>query len=178
MSQKFIARQVGISQSSVSKILRANKFHPYHVTLVQDLKEEDFSRRIQFCNFMQHQLELDNNFLFKVLFSDEARFGNNGVVNRHNCHYYSQNNPHWIRTAHFQNVYSINVWAGIIADYVIGPYFFEGNLTGHRYWQFLENDFPRLLPHYHIVLRNYLYETLAKKRFGRGSVNAWPPRSP
>ena len=61
----------------------------------------------------------------------------------------------------------------------------------------MENDFPRLLenvplnfrkepwfqqggapPYYHRVVRDYLDETFANKWIGRGSVNAWPPRSP
>jgi hypothetical protein len=28
---------------------------------------------------------------------------------------------------------------------VIGPYFFKGNLNGHRYVQFFQNDLPLLL---------------------------------
>ena len=39
-------------KNAVSKILRANKFYPYHVTLVQGLKEEDLPRKIQFCKFL------------------------------------------------------------------------------------------------------------------------------
>jgi len=30
-----------------------------------------------------------------MLFSDEATFGNRGGVNRHNYHYYFDQNPHW-----------------------------------------------------------------------------------
>jgi predicted transcriptional regulator len=39
-SQTVLARQVGISQSAISRILKANKFHPYHLTSVQDLTED------------------------------------------------------------------------------------------------------------------------------------------
>ncbi|CAH1367841.1 unnamed protein product [Tenebrio molitor] len=38
VGQNALAREIGISQSSVSRIILANKFHPYHCTLVQDLK--------------------------------------------------------------------------------------------------------------------------------------------
>lgn len=36
-----------------------------------------------------------------ILWSDESRFLNNGVVNRHNCYYWSQENPHWLRETNF-----------------------------------------------------------------------------
>jgi hypothetical protein len=71
-----LARQIGISKSSVGRILRANKFHPYHLTLVQQLKPTDFPNRIQCSYFMQERLNVDGNFLDKVLFSDESRFSN------------------------------------------------------------------------------------------------------
>jgi len=32
------------------------------------------------------------------MFSDEATFHNNGQLNRHDCHYWSVENPHWFRT--------------------------------------------------------------------------------
>jgi hypothetical protein len=83
VGQMELARQIGISKSSVGRILRANKFHPYHLTLVvEQLKPADFPNRIQFSHFMQERLNVDGNFLDKVLFSDESRFSNNGEVNR------------------------------------------------------------------------------------------------
>jgi hypothetical protein len=48
---------------------------------------------------------------------DEARFTNNGEVNRHYAHYYRQENLRWINSfveTHFQNVFHVNVWRGII----------------------------------------------------------------
>lgn len=112
-----------------------------------------------------------------MLFSDESRFSNNGAVNRHNCHYYSPENPRWIRETHFQNVFSVNVWCGIINEHIIGPHFFDGNLNGEMYLHFLQNELPPLLeeldlntrqrmwfqqdgapPHFHRNVRQYLNE--------------------
>jgi hypothetical protein len=67
VGQMELARQIGISKSSVGRILRANKFHPYHLTLVQQLKPADFPNRIPFSHFMQERLNVDGNFLDKVL---------------------------------------------------------------------------------------------------------------
>jgi hypothetical protein len=41
-STKSTAQQVGTSQFSAVKILKKNKFHPYHLQLYQDLHGTDF----------------------------------------------------------------------------------------------------------------------------------------
>jgi hypothetical protein len=48
--------------------------------IVQELKETDFERRLDFCHFTRTQMYVDNNFNQKILFSDEAKFSNNGIV--------------------------------------------------------------------------------------------------
>ncbi|ERL95385.1 hypothetical protein D910_12649 [Dendroctonus ponderosae] len=63
-------------------------------------------------------------FFENVLFSDECTFHNNGIVNRHNFHYYSDTNPRAYRTMKNQNRWPVNVWGGILGQYLIGPYFF------------------------------------------------------
>ncbi|KAJ8949627.1 hypothetical protein NQ318_007392 [Aromia moschata] len=49
-------------------------------------------------------------------------------------------NPHWIIEAYTQHPQKLNVWAGIVANRIIGPFFFEETLTGERYLEFLQND--------------------------------------
>jgi len=44
-----------------------------------------------------------------LLFSDEATFNIRVHVNWHNCHYYSDVNPHWQRNQEFRKQWSINV---------------------------------------------------------------------
>ena len=72
-------------------------------------------------------------------FSDEANFANTGNVNRHNMHYWSNENPRWMRTVPFHHPWSVNCWCGIFGYHVIGPYFFEGRLTGQVYANSLQN---------------------------------------
>ncbi|KAJ8934736.1 hypothetical protein NQ318_001557 [Aromia moschata] len=66
-------------------------------------------------------------------FSDEATFCLNGTVNHQNYRYRSRTNPHWIIEAHIQHPQKLNVWAGIVTNRIIGPFFFEETLTGERY---------------------------------------------
>lgn len=132
-----------------------------------------------------------------VLFSDEATFVSTGEVNRHNMHYWSANNPHWMRTADHQRRWSLNVWCGILDNKIIGPHFFDGILNGQQYAEFIRETLPVLLedvpiqalntmwyqqdgapPHYAIAARNVVNERFQERWIGRGGPVAWPPRSP
>ena len=64
----------------------------------------------------------DNNFLFNVCFSDECTFFLNGVVNRHNCRYWADDNPRVFHEVHTQNPQKLNVWAGIFGNSVLGQF--------------------------------------------------------
>ncbi|EFN65447.1 hypothetical protein EAG_06097, partial [Camponotus floridanus] len=76
---------------------------------------------------------------------DKATFCNRGSINRHNCHYYLDANPHWQRSQEFQRQWAIKVWAVILGDVIVGPYFFEENLNATIYLRFLQDDLPNFL---------------------------------
>ena len=102
----------------------------------------DFVKRVNFCNWIRRKMRSDVSFLSHVLFSDEANFGNTGNVNRHNMHYWANENPRWIRTVPFQHPLSVNCWCSIVGDHIIDPYIFGGRLTGQVYANFLQNVLP------------------------------------
>lgn len=131
-SLREVAMETGNSMTSVWRILRRHKFHPYGVKLTQELKESDYGNRLDFCELMEGKIR-DPEFLKKVCFSDESTFHLNGYVNRHNCRYWCEENPNEYREAHTQRPQKMNVWAGILGDEVIGPFFIEGNLDGPKY---------------------------------------------
>ncbi|KYN24353.1 hypothetical protein ALC57_04045 [Trachymyrmex cornetzi] len=99
ISTRQVERELGIPQIMVHRLLRSVNYHPYHITLVQELK-----------------------FFSNVCFSDEATFISNGSLNRHNYHYWSPENPHWYREV--LNQHRLHVWVGICNGEVIGPHFF------------------------------------------------------
>lgn len=93
------------------------------------------------------------------------------------------------------------MWAGIIGDRIIGPIFFDNNLTGDRYLEFLQNilvpelrrAFPtengnideRIYfqqdgapPHYAANVRAFLNAFFRNKWIGRRGTIEWPARSP
>ena len=74
-----------------------------------------------------------------ILWSDECKFTNCGIFKRKNEHVWSIKNPRENRQLRKQVRFSINVWAGIYGDQIIGPFLFEQNLNGNRYLEFLNN---------------------------------------
>src|SRR5215467_11024129 len=196
ISQRVLARTSGVSRSSIQRIMNNQKYHPYHIVLTQELLRRDFERRITFCNWLRNNVA-ENNFLERILFSDESTFQNSGHVNRHNMHYWAVENPNWMRAVPFQHRWSLNVWCGIIGNYVIGRYFFEGTVKSQNYYNFLKYDLPVLLeevplnvrrdmwfqqdgapPHFANLVKRYLNKKFRNKWIGRDGPVNWPPRSP
>jgi hypothetical protein len=191
-----LGTEYNISSYSVWKILNSNKYHPYKIHLVQELSEDDFDRRIEYCDTMMQRLDTDPNFVKNIVFSDEASFLLNGNVNRHNCRYWSDTNPHWKREAHTQHPQKVNVWSGLIGSNVIGPFFINGNLNGDTYRNLLiDRIIPAIQdlglefnsiwfqqdgapPHYAVNVRNLLDETFPEQWIGRRGRIEWPARSP
>ena len=118
-SSKQMEKTSGICQRSVIKVLHQHKFHSYRMSLHQDLYGNDFLKRVNFCNWIRRKMCTDFSFLSHVLFSDEGNFANTGNVNRHNIHYWTNENPRWMRTVPFQHLWSINCWCGIVSDHVL-----------------------------------------------------------
>ncbi|XP_070518829.1 uncharacterized protein [Cardiocondyla obscurior] len=143
------------------------------------------------------QSRRDASFPDSILWTDESTFTPNGVINLRNRLYWSDKNPHAIRQGAFQYRWSINVWAGLIDNHVIGPYFLPPRLTGEFYEYFLDTELPGLLENIPLTTRrNMIYQhdgapahwsrglrRLLDARFrdrwiGRGGPIIWPPRSP
>ena len=96
-----------------------------------------------------------------------------------------------------QHQFSLNVWAGIIDKFLIGPFLLDGKLTGTKYVDFLSTRLHEILeevpvdirlrmrfmhdgapPHFSRVARQFLNRHFANKWIGRGGPIARPARSP
>ncbi|XP_025264144.1 uncharacterized protein LOC112637804 [Camponotus floridanus] len=123
--------------------------------------------------------------------------GLDGTLNRHNCRYWDNENPHWKRENNTQYPEKLNVWAGILNDQIIGPFLIEGNLNSEQYEDMLRNEIvPRIMeitgqnfehtyfqqdgapPHYGRNVRNYLDVVFNDRWIGRRGYIEWPARSP
>ena len=54
-STRVVGRAMGISHSTVHKVLRRNKVHPYHFAKVHTLELGDFARRQHYCAFLSYK---------------------------------------------------------------------------------------------------------------------------
>jgi len=141
--------------------------------------------------------ENNQNIISNILWTDESSFNNNGIVNRHNSHYWNNNNPNWTRENNAQVRWSTNVWCGIINNQLVGPYFYDGTLNGQRYLDFLLNNLPELMEnipletranmwfqqdgapaHNANIVKIFLNEKFKSKWMGTQGPLKWPPRSP
>lgn len=192
-----LAQHNETSMKSVHRVLKTNKFHPFKVTLVHELNEDDFDRRVEFCEDMMERVDNDPNFIHNIVFSDEATFQINGSLNRHNCRYWAAENPHWMREDNTQYPHKLNVWAGLLNGRIIGPFFYQENLNAQKYEDMLRNQIvPRILEitgqnfehtyfqqdgassHYGRDVRNYLDVVFHDRWIGRRGYIEWPARSP
>ncbi|KAG5311381.1 SETMR methyltransferase, partial [Acromyrmex insinuator] len=171
MSTREIKKRHDIPKSTANRILKAQKFHPYHIHMLQKLEETDYPRRLVFCNWVQGQVEADPAFVAKVLFSDEVQhettFTNKGDVNRHNMHYYADVNPHWKRHKEFQHFVRTelpNLLRNVPHNIQEIMWFQQDGAPAHRSRQ----------------VKNYLNERFSNRWIGLGSTTTqiWPPRSP
>lgn len=88
----------------------------------------------------------DPDFASNIVFSDEATFQLNGTLNRHNCRYWAEQNPNWMREDKIQYPQKLNIWAGILNDQLIGPFFTEGNINAAKYEDMLRTQIvPRIM---------------------------------
>lgn len=141
-TRRISAAVPNVNRESVRQVLKEQLLHPFHFQKCHHLLEQDFLPRVQFCEWLQNK---GQNFLSLILFTDEAGFSRDGVLNIHNMHYWSDENPHHTVIRNHQYGFSINVWAGIIDNYLIGPFRLPGRLTGELYRNFLENELNTLL---------------------------------
>lgn len=198
-SIRKLQQQHNVSYGSMQNILTKKlKFHPFKVRLVHQMNEDDPDRRLEFSEVMMTRINADANLLKRIVFSDEATFFLNGSVNRHNMSYWSEENPHWmIDSRATQYPQKVNVWAGIINDRIVGPFFYEGNLDARKYENMLRDQIVPAIQgivgeefdqtwfqqdgasaHYARIARDYLDIVFAGRWIGRRGTIEWPARSP
>lgn len=189
-------RDLGISSSSIHRILKSHRMHPYAEAVLQELRPGDHLRRTEFCEFMWLNIQEDGNFLSRIIWTDESKFSRGGIVNRRNKHFWATENPHVFREGHFQTNFSFNVLC-IIMDNLVVHEIYEGNLNSERYVQLLRvvvRNFVAQLPpdtrrscwyqldgapaHSTRDVYDQLTEMFQDRWIGPNGPWTWPPRSP
>ena len=125
--------------------------------------------------------------------SDEATFHVSGKVNKHNIRIWGSQNPCEVLERERDSP-KINVWSGLMHNQIIGRFIFaESTITANIYLDMLKHyvvpqleEFqPRVVfqqdgapPHWGLIVRDFLNETLPNRWIGRSGPTPWPPRSP
>jgi AraC-like DNA-binding protein len=107
-----IAQELDVSSRSVHRVLKENRLHSFHCIRVQHLEPEDYPLRRNFCVWLLNKAAEDENFISRVLFSNESSFGRQGCFNYRNLHVWSYD----IYPRTFQRIFSANLWAGLVGD--------------------------------------------------------------
>lgn len=197
LSIRDLSRMHDVPRTTVHRLLKEERLHPYHFSQVQDLFTNDYFNRLQFCHWVMEKINNDPIFPKKILFSDESLFTREGVFNQHNRHTWGDDNPGRTRGRGFQVRWKFNVWAGILGSNIIGPILLEERLTGQEYLRLLRENMGEFLedvplaernniffqqdgapPHSTRIVTGYLNETFPERWIGRHGPIRWPARSP
>lgn len=135
---------VGVSYASCQRILKRRKMHNFKFTKCQALEIGDYARRIAFCQTMLEKLREEPSFLNQIIWSDEAKFSNDGLVNSRNNHYWSDENPHLITERNHQYKFSFNVFC-LLMNNKIAYVMYDENLNSVKYLQILNTTVSDVL---------------------------------
>ena len=141
---RFTGR-LNVDHKAVWRVLHEQQLYPYHPQKVQAMQPEDFGPRTNYCRWFLHRCVDEPNFPRQILFTDEAHFTREGVLNSHNSHMWADENSHAARPNGFQHRYGLNIWAGFLDGRVIGSYLLPKNITDDVYLRFLESVLHRFL---------------------------------
>ncbi|GFX39216.1 uncharacterized protein TNCV_3859411 [Trichonephila clavipes] len=165
--------------------------------LAHEMTLDNRQKRVAFCEWLFQQQNTDSSFIAHILWTDEACFTLDGVFKHHNSHSWSQINPHAFRPQKHWERWSLNVWAGILGDHLLGPYLLPEWLSGQSNLVFLNevlteflDDLPLAatqglwfqhdasLVHFCAPVRDWLDIAYPCHWIGHQGPVLWPPRSP
>ena len=190
-STRKLSNDHDVSQTTVCRILKNAGMHPYKPQYSQFITDADDDRRKEFCETMIQKFTNDPAYLRKLTFSDECVFALNGNVNKHNVHYWSEENPHH-RICNPGKTASLTVWTCISFAGVVAFDVSKETMNGERYCKILREKvlpfFTRkrqmmyqqdgAAPHYSISARQILDQQMPQQWIGRRGHIEWPARSP
>ncbi|PSN43113.1 hypothetical protein C0J52_10479, partial [Blattella germanica] len=102
-------------------------FTDYRLQLLHAIKETDKPKRFELASDMLNEIENDQQFLKRIVFSDEATFDVCGHVHRYNIRIWASENPD-VYTEYERNSPKVNVWCALMHNKIIGPFFLLNKL--------------------------------------------------
>lgn len=83
-SVRKTAIQLGLCAKTVHAHLKKQKFIPYKEQIHQKLYERDFGSRVAFCHEIENMIQYDEQYLRKIMWTDESVFHIKGFSNKQN----------------------------------------------------------------------------------------------
>ncbi|KOC66835.1 Histone-lysine N-methyltransferase SETMAR [Habropoda laboriosa] len=154
---KLTLREHYVGRTTVHRLLKEEGMHPYKYKRAHTMHSKDKIPRMEYSRWLLGEIARNPSFCRFVLWTDEACFTREGCFNVHNSHVWDDENPFAVRTHAAKERWSINVWAGICDDFVVGPYILLDRLDGTIYNNFLENVLPGLLEEIPLEIRRNMY---------------------
>ena len=193
-SCRSIAASSDMSKTKVHLILKRElELFPYKSQDERLLTDRARAERLSFCQNFLEKAE-DSNFLKNVLFTDEAIFDMNPIINKQNCRHWSKVKPSPVA---FKTSFPAKqmVWIGFTKSFIIGPYFFSKNVNADSYCEMIESFvLPKLKenrklshtifqqdgarPHTANKTLDLLHDSFPAGIITRGSEFCWPAYSP
>ena len=130
-STRAIAHAMGSNQYLMLRVLQEQSLHAHHLQKVQGLGPNDFVPRVR--------INVNPAFPAQVLFTDEACFTRDGYFKSRNSHIWDDENPHAVFIRVYQTTFKVNIWGGILGDYLLGPVIIPDRLNGAACLEFLQN---------------------------------------
>lgn len=148
---------------------------------------------------MIQKLYEDPDYLTKILWTDESCFSTAGVFNRKNRRSWEnkENRKRLIKPIKKSGRKTLNVWCGIFRNKIVGPIFYDFNLTGVTYLEMILPEVENILvenfpdvqlqdmiwmqdgatPHNVLPVKEHL-NNVFQVWIGNNGTILWPPNSP
>ena len=190
-SIRRLSDELDVPQTSIHRILKKSHLHPYKPLYSQELFDGDDDRRLQFCEIMNDRFLHDPAFLRKLSFSDECVIHLTGSINKHNIHYWSNENPR-VRIKNPGQTPAVTVWVCVSFYGIVARDISCQTMNSERYCDILRD---KVIPHfkrhnqmlyqqdgasshYSLNARQLLDDNLPGRWIGRRGPVEWPARSP
>ncbi|XP_076377818.1 uncharacterized protein LOC143259442 [Megalopta genalis] len=198
-SVRSVSRRTGVNRSSVQRILQENLMPPNKFVRLHLLYPADLEKRVEYSRWLMGEESRNPSFCKYILWTDET-------LHKRRVFQWSQyarvvrRNSRALRIRQAQVRFSVNLWAGICGEVIVGPYILPDRLNGAALTSFLRNVLSELLDdvpleirqnmcfqmdgaptHYAANVRAHFSETFRNRcigRLGLRETGAWPPRSP
>ena len=194
LSLRVAERVLQVLRSTICDVLKKKlKMFPYKISFLQQLSTRVYGERLQWSQHCRTEMEVDPQYLSRIVFSDECLFHTNGVVNKHNVRIWGTSNPKVVEEVP-QNSEKVMVWCAMHKTKIIGPYFFRAPTVDTQAYKsmlryyglnhiaqlpgspiFQQDGAPA---HTSNATREYLTRKLGNQWISKRGPTNWPARSP